>query len=544
MADTSEHELVTTGDFIETSWNDGNRPTAVSDELLGLTLNGTYVVERILGEGGMGRVYLARHTRISQKRVAIKVLRGEYAGNREVLTRFQREAEAGAAVSHPNVLTVFDVDRTPAGAPYLVCEYLEGRDLSEHLKKVGKLDVPTVLTIGQKLCEGLAAAHARGVIHRDLKPQNIFLLGDFSGPLQRAPEVKILDFGLSRFLDSADAAPLTKTGYIMGTPAYMAPEQARGARVDQRVDVYGVGAILYTALTGRPPFEAETPQATVLAVLNSDPPRPRSIEPSIPPEIELILERALSRDPEQRYPNVQALEDALDSYSRPIALPIEARPARLPSAPSALEPLSVTDAADVHGARPRLVWYLSAAVLLSICVLVTAVTGVELAIGYAFNRVELRLLLLAILGISLTPAVLWLGRIRQRVWDNSSRVLALLKSVRTGVVAGAVSYGLAALGLRFFDDFLVRTLADARFQPLGASWPGWNLVLAAVALISVLGMLLRRRLLSSLRPGFGRSFVVTLLSLTLIAAIAGTVAFGMRWRQLLLQRHPESSAPR
>jgi serine/threonine protein kinase len=542
MADTSEPNFVTTSDFIDPSWDDGNRPTAASDELVGTTLNGTYVVERILGEGGMGRVYLAHHTRITQKRVAIKVLREEYTANREVLTRFQREAEAGASVSHPNVITVFDVDRTAAGAPYLVCEFLQGRDLSDHLKRVGKLDVATVLTLSRQLCQGLAAAHASGLIHRDLKPQNIFLLGDFTKPLVTTPDLKILDFGLSRFLDTVGAESLTKTGYIMGTPAYMAPEQARGARVDQRVDVYGVGAILYTALTGRPPFEGDTPQATVLAVLNSEAPRPRSVEPSIPPEIELVLERAMSREPEDRYPNVLALEEALQTFAQPGPIVAQPHQPRLPSAPSSLEALGVTDAADVHNARPRLVWYLSAAVLLSICVLVSAVTGVELAIGYAFNRVELRLLLLAILGISLTPAVLWLGRIRQRVWDNSSRVLSLLKSVRTAVVAGTVSYGLAALGLRFFDDFLVRMLADPRLAPIGVDWPGWNLVLAVLALIGVLGMLLRRRLLSSFRPGWGRSFVMVFLSLLLLASMVVTVGLGLRWRQHLRERHARHEA--
>src|SRR6187551_964016 len=171
MSRSSQPELLSTGDFIDSSWSSETAPAdSARDELLGVTLNGTYRVERVLGEGGMGRVYLARHTRIAQKRIAVKVLREEFARNDEVLQRFQREAEAGASVSHPNVMTVFDVDRTPAGAAYLVCEYLEGIDLGAHLKQFERLTVHAALHIAQALCHGLIAAHESGVIHRDLKP--------------------------------------------------------------------------------------------------------------------------------------------------------------------------------------------------------------------------------------------------------------------------------------------------------------------------------------------------------------------------------------
>ncbi len=261
------------------------------DELIGITLNGTYVVERLLGEGGMGRVYLARHTRIAQKRVAVKVLHTEFANSPQVLARFQREAEAAAAISHPNVVAVLDVDITTRGMPYLVCEYLDGVDLSEHLKEVKHLDVVDALSVTRQLCRGLRAAHASGVIHRDLKPANVFLVGDFGKGAPRKLFAKLLDFGLSRFHGSEGDQNLTKTGFIMGTPTYMAPEQARGHRVDHRADVYGLGTILYTILTGRAPFDEETPQATILAVLNSEPPRPRSIVSSIPPHLELVVER-------------------------------------------------------------------------------------------------------------------------------------------------------------------------------------------------------------------------------------------------------------
>lgn len=283
------------------------------DEVVGTTLNSTYSVERILGEGAMGRVYEARHTRIAQKRVAVKVLRPEYLRNAEVLARFQREAETAASISHPNVVAVYDVDRTPRGLPYLVSEYLEGIDLGRHLKQRKKLGLPTVVHIARQLCEGLEAAHRCGVIHRDLKPNNIFLVGDFfSDGVPDFPFIKILDFGLSKFMDAPTGQLVTANGVIMGTPAFMPPEQAMGQQADLRADIYGVGALLYTCLTGRLPFDEATPQATVLAVIGSEPPRPRAIAPSIPDYAELVIQRAMAKQPEARYPDMTAFLGALE----------------------------------------------------------------------------------------------------------------------------------------------------------------------------------------------------------------------------------------
>jgi serine/threonine-protein kinase len=530
MADSSESQAVTTGDFVPDNSVFALAKTQ-ADDLVGVTLNGAYAVERLLGEGGMGRVYLAQHTRIASKKVAIKVLRDEYAKNEEVLSRFQREAEAAASVSHPNVMSVLDVGRTPAGAPYLVCEYLEGIDLSEHLKSVGKITAASALHLGQKLCHGVMAAHARAVVHRDLKPQNVFLLGDFKAAPPPRPDLKILDFGLSRFVDANDDQ-LTKTGFIMGTPAYMAPEQARGTRVDQRVDVYGIGAILFTALTGRPPFEADTPQATVLAVLGSAAPRPRSLEPSIPPALELVIERALARDPNERFPDVAALEQSLASLMAPQLEERSSAPAlALPRAPVAL---GVTDAEDVQRARPRLVVLLAVTMFLAICATITAVTGVELALGYAFDKTELRLLLLAVLGLSLTPAVLWIGRIRSRIWQNSPRVLKLLRELRAALVAATVTYGLGALGLRLADDFVLRAVSSPTLPTVGVAWPGWSAVLTLLALLSALGVLARRSLVVSVRPGYRRLLAVAALSLCLVSLASALIwaAFGYRQRSL------------
>src|SRR6478609_1331293 len=181
MSNADETMVAVSSDFVEPmSITAATEPVDIGEDLIGLTLNDTYVPERILGEGGMGRVYLARHTRIGQKRVAVKVLHPEFFLNAQVLARFQREAETAAAISHPNVVTVLDIDRTPHGLPYLVTEYLDGIDLADQLKSQGKFRTTSAVHIARQLCRGLGDAHKSQVIHRDVKPQNIFLVGDFA----------------------------------------------------------------------------------------------------------------------------------------------------------------------------------------------------------------------------------------------------------------------------------------------------------------------------------------------------------------------------
>jgi serine/threonine-protein kinase len=530
MSGTDDTQQLHTGDLLE-PWR-GVSISETSDELIGVTLNGAYVVERLLGEGGMGRVFLARHTRISQKRVAVKVLHTEFSGSSQVLARFQREAEAAAAISHPNVVTVLDVDVTPRGMPYLVCEYLEGVDLSDHLREVKRLDVVDALSVTRQLCRGLSAAHAQGVIHRDLKPANVFLVGNFSKGAPQRLFAKLLDFGLSRFHGGEGEQNLTKTGFIMGTPTYMAPEQARGQRVDHRADVYGLGTILYTMLTGRPPFDEETPQATILAVLNSEPPRPRSLVGSIPPHLELVIEKAMAKNPDDRFADMAAFEAALDALPSAGAAidSLEPRPALTP-AQSARRSVHLSESdADIRAARPRLLLALLSAVLLLTCAATVAISGVELATGYLFGQVELLLIVLAIAGSSLTPALLWFLHIRRRVWDSSSRVLTLLVQVRSAVLAGVVSYGLLVLASHVLDDFLVRFLARPDVKPVGATWTGWNLLLPAAALVTAITVAFRRRLLATLPPGWRRWIVVWTVTALSAAIVTGIVRFGIVWR--------------
>jgi len=206
------------------------------DALVGTVLCGNYKVVRIIGEGGMGRVYEAQHTRIAGKRFAIKLLHPEFARQPGVLARFQREAEASAAISHPNVVGVYDVDRTADGTPFMVSELLEGHDLSKQLEKSVRISPMQAVTIARQVCRALQAAHDKGVIHRDVKPENVFLTGTLEDP-----SIKVLDFGISR-LEGAGSSSLTKTGMVLGTPAYMPPEQAAGKAVDGRVEVQVISA--------------------------------------------------------------------------------------------------------------------------------------------------------------------------------------------------------------------------------------------------------------------------------------------------------------
>ncbi len=270
------------------------------DPLIGVELERTYVLGDELGRGGMGALYVARHRRL-RRDVAVKVLHAAFATHELALARFFREAEALARVRSPHVVQVLDALRVPDGRPALVVELLEGEDLQARLARISRLPVDEALALAIELCRGLSAAHAAGVVHRDLKPSNVFLDA-------RAGVAKLIDFGVAHL--DGDAA-LTRTGTVVGTPAYMAPEQVRGsAGVDGRADVYGVGAVLYRCLTGRAPYEGSTPTAVLSAVLERAPEPPRAIAPELPAEVESLVMRAMARDPETRFSTADELADA------------------------------------------------------------------------------------------------------------------------------------------------------------------------------------------------------------------------------------------
>lgn len=449
-------ELVPEVHGFGSAWTDPPPSGADDDPLVGTTLSGTYRIIRVLGEGGMGRVYEAQHTRISQKLYAIKVLHPEFTRDSDILARFQREAEAAACLSHPAAVGVFDVARTSQGWPYLVCEHLTGLDLAELIKARGPLSMTTAQHIGLQLCGALAEAHSKGVIHRDLKPQNIFVLGKFEHGVAEHPHAKVLDFGLSRILNGPNTANLTRTGVILGTPSYMSPEQARGERADNRTDVYGVGAVLYAAVTGVAPFRCETPQATILAVMNEDPARPSKLNSKVPPRLELVIQRAMAKDVNQRYPDMDALgadlEHAVDviDWAGDTVAADQAGPGRGPLG---------TLHSEVGASRVQLIGLAVVTAILASVALVTAVAGLVLLRWqhWPLTRVETILSALLVVGTMLTPVVLWARRFYRRVWGNTARVVEVLARLRETAVAALIAYGIGAVGVVFFDTVILET---------------------------------------------------------------------------------------
>jgi serine/threonine-protein kinase len=266
------------------------------DSHVGQVLDGRYRVERLLGKGGMGAVYEGKHV-IVGKRVAIKTLHPEFAANEEVLKRFYREAQTAAAIGHKNIIDIMDVGVTPTSEPYIVMEYLEGEDLESMLKRTGPLSVEAACGILEPALLALGAAHEKGIVHRDLKPANIFLVRGKGA----APVVKLIDFGISKISGGAGNTRLTQTGLMLGTPAYMSPEQARGlGAVDHRTDIYAMGVISYQMLTGRLPFANESYNALLISVLTEEPPPLRAHRPELPADAEALVLKELSKDPALR----------------------------------------------------------------------------------------------------------------------------------------------------------------------------------------------------------------------------------------------------
>jgi len=270
----------------------------LEDPLVGTTIDGRYQVEKKLGEGGMGVVYLAKHAVIGNK-CAIKVLRGEMAGESEVSERFIQEARAAAAIGNDHIIQITDFGQLPDSTAYFVMEFLDGHALHDIIEANPHLEPARVIRIMTQCCEGLAAAHASDIVHRDLKPDNIFLVrkgndNDF---------VKILDFGIAKVQASESGKRLTKTGMIFGTPQYMSPEQAAGSGVDARTDIYSLGIIMYEMLCGHVPFEADTFMGVLTKHLYEEPIPPRRLVPPIdvPQNLEAILLKAIAKKPDKRY---------------------------------------------------------------------------------------------------------------------------------------------------------------------------------------------------------------------------------------------------
>jgi serine/threonine protein kinase len=268
--------------------------------VIGTKLSGRYELDSKLGSGGMSTVYLARDGTL-ERWVAVKILHREISDQPDQIERFRREARTVAQLSHPNVVAVIDAGED-GGHPYIVFEYIEGETLKQRIERLGRLPLDEAAAYGIETGRGLAAAHARRMVHRDVKPQNVLI--DAEG------RAKVTDFGIARELE---ADGLTATGRVLGTTDYVSPEQAMGHNVDARSDIYSLGVVLYEMLTGRPPFSAETLVGVAMKHVNEQMPDIQVRRPEVSSALAAVVDRSTVKDPSGRYPNMAAMLDDLES---------------------------------------------------------------------------------------------------------------------------------------------------------------------------------------------------------------------------------------
>jgi eukaryotic-like serine/threonine-protein kinase len=287
----------------------GDSPPEAVDPLLAQLVADRYRVIRKLGEGGMGSVYLAEHV-VIEKKFALKVLAPELARRSDLVARFLQEARSASRIGHENVIDIMDFGQSPEGLVYIAMEFLDGKDLGEIVRAKGAVDWPEAREIVQQICRALRAAHDKGIVHRDMKPENIFLIQREGQP----HFVKILDFGIAKVMGLDPNGPrLTRTGMIFGTPEYMAPEQAEGKDTDHRADIYAVGCIMYHLITGQTPFVAESFMTMLTKHLMEEPVPPSARRPDlvITPEMDALVLKALEKDRENRWQSMAELLEAV-----------------------------------------------------------------------------------------------------------------------------------------------------------------------------------------------------------------------------------------
>jgi len=335
-------------------WDDTNESDDdwADDGYVGTTIGDRYVIDTVIGEGGMGRVYLAHH-KIIGKKVGVKILHGDLARDKEAVSRFVREARTASSIGNEHIVDISDFGDLPDGSTYFVMEYLDGDSLAERLESGGPMSAAVVCDLGMQLCNGLSAAHNQGIIHRDLKPDNIILvaLG------KRTDFCKILDFGIAKVSTSSSSTKLTMAGAVFGTPHYMSPEQAAGASVDHRTDIYSLGVILYEMTSGTLPFNADTFMGILTQHMYKAPTPIRSLEeaPECSLGLEAVIMKSLSKHPDGRYQTMDELatdlRTVLDNREpvavRDIANPDTAKPWDY------FEPTSPLTAPEPQGASPR-----------------------------------------------------------------------------------------------------------------------------------------------------------------------------------------------
>ena len=455
------------------------------DPLIGTLLGDTYQIIRVVGEGGMGRVYEARHLRLKERRFAVKTLHSDLAKNPEMSARFMREAESASSINHPNVVDVFDVHHLPDNTPYLVGEFLEGEELADYVARRGPLDPRLAADVGRQVCSALGAAHERGIVHRDMKPENIFVLKSSiealtanNGKNNKTLSVKVLDFGISK-AGGKQNTHLTRTGVIMGTPSYMAPEQARGKQVDHRADIYSLGACLYHMVTGRRPFDSDDPTSTISMVLTQDPIRPREIDPRIPEMLELVIQKAMAKDVRDRYQTMAELESTLVAFLAPPRAPMPSgsslappTPMDSPSATSASRAFDVAKAMIGGGslapaqtspnlaraARPMIVVTSAAVGAWLVGGTVAALAGlVRVLHDGEVTLTESVLLVVGCVFAAATPIALYVMHVRKSVWPNSVRALQLASDLKRLATAALVSYGGLSIFGRIVHTVLFRS---------------------------------------------------------------------------------------
>lgn len=441
-----------------------------TDELFGKVVGGAYKVLSILGEGGMGRLYEAERLE-DGKRLALKVLHKSCSDRGDSLSRFEREAKALSQIRSPYVLELVDVLRLDDGRPCIVCEKLEGTDLEQWIEREKELPMEEAVSFIIQAAKGIAAAHELGIVHRDIKPSNLFLTKNAQGK----SVVKVLDFGVAKLIDDTHDPMLTGNG-IVGTPAYMPPEQARHSKqADVRADVYSLTAVLYRLVTGRCPYGNQDINATLIALLEGPPERPRKWNARLPPALELVIEKGMARHAADRPKDMHTLISMLTPFAAKTETDLD--DVTVDIKPS-VQRMDVHDTDSYRWNRGKLVGvlglFLSAIALVTWCALGLLVTLVS-----ERERLERTESILMMLGTGFV-ALLGLGGVAWMVrsaWKESIKVLQLRRKMMVTFTWFFVGHGIWTL--------LMQTVATWDKVPTSQSASlmllGWmlSLILAA-----------------------------------------------------------------